>query len=306
MRIQEESALDGEIGWFLDHLAGERGASSHTISAYDRDLKQIAKWLRNYSVESFSEINGDAGAKVRSELRHYAPSTIQRKLSALRSIVKFLARRNGRQPDQLPSTGGFRKPKSLPKALTEDEMLRLADAPNLNDPAGLRDRAMIELLYGGGLRVSELVALRLEDYSESESLLRITGKREKVRLLPIPSGTHEHLRTYLEMARSHLSKPNSGSQVFLNHRGGPLSRSGIFRILRKHARASGIEKDIGPHTLRHTYAVHLVKNGADLRSVQELLGHASIMTTEVYTHLDMDTVKEKYAAAHPRARKKAI
>lgn len=305
MRVQEEDQLDAEIGWFLDHLAGERAASPHTVAAYDRDLRQCSRWLHAYGVESFSEIDGDASAKVRSMLVGYAPATIQRKLSSLRSIVKFLARRSGVSPDRLPSTGGFRKPKALPKALTEDEMQRLAQAPDLGDPAGLRDRAVIELLYGGGLRVSELVSLRIEDYSESESMLRVLGKREKVRLLPIPSGTHEFLRRYLADARNALRKPHSGSLVFLNFRGRSLSRSGVFRMLRKHAAAAGIAKDVGPHTLRHTYAVHLVKNGADLRSVQELLGHASIVTTEVYTHLDMETVRKNYAEAHPRARKRS-
>jgi integrase/recombinase XerD len=220
-------------------------------------------------------------------------------------MIKFLARRSGTAPDNLPSTGGFKKPRTLPKALTDDEMQRLADAPDLRRPEGLRDRAMIELLYGGGLRVSELVGLCLEDYVESESLLRVTGKREKVRLVPLPLGTHDHLRRYIQQGRENLRKPATRSQVFLNNRGGALSRSGVFKMLRRYAAVAGIEKEIGPHTLRHTYAVHLVKNGADLRSVQELLGHANIVTTEVYTLLDLDTVIEKYQDAHPRARKRA-
>jgi integrase/recombinase XerD len=305
MCVPKETRLELEIGWFLDHLSAERGASPHTVAAYDRDLKQIGGWLVNYNVGSFKEVDGDASALVRSKLSSYSPSTIQRKLSALRSMIKFLARRSGSAPDNLPSTGGFRKPRTLPKALTDDEMQRLADAPDLSGPEGLRDRAMIELLYGGGLRVSELVGLCLEDYVESESLLRVTGKREKVRLVPLPLGTHEHLRRYIQQGREHLRKPATRSQVFLNNRGGALSRSGVFKMLRRYAAVAGIEKEIGPHTLRHTYAVHLVKNGADLRSVQELLGHANIVTTEVYTLLDLDTVIEKYQDAHPRARKRA-
>jgi integrase/recombinase XerD len=182
-------------------------------------------------------------------------------------------------------------------------MQRLCGAPDMSDPAGIRDRAMIELLYGGGLRVSELVSLRMEDYVESESLLRVLGKREKIRTLPLPAVTHDILRLYFAKARPSIVKAPCGTSVFLNSRGKPISRSGVFRILRKYAALAGIEKVIGPHTLRHTYAVHLVKNGADLRSVQELLGHASIMTTEVYTHLDMETVRGKYVSAHPRAKK---
>lgn len=307
MRVQaEESALESEIGWFLDHLLGERGASKHTVAAYDRDLRQLAAWLTGWKTDSFAKIDGDVSARLRAELGSagYAPGTIQRKLSALRSLIKFLGRRSGITPDRLPSAGSFRKPKTLPKALTDDEMQRLADAPNLEEPSGTRDRAMIELLYGGGLRVSELVDLRMEDYSESESILRVTGKRQKVRLLPLPAETHDYLRDYLQHGRPSLYGPSSGSHMLLNARGKPISRSGVFRILRKYAALAGIEKDIGPHTLRHTYAVHLVKNGADLRSVQELLGHASIMTTEIYTHLDMETVREKYIEAHPRAKKR--
>jgi len=306
MHIQaEESRLESEIGWFLDHLLGERGASTHTIAAYDRDLRQASKWLAKWGIGSFANIDGNVSVKLRTELGYekYAAVTVQRKLSAIRSLIKFLGRRSGITPQHLPKTGGARKPKFLPKALTMDEMQRLCDAPNMAEPAGIRDRAMIEMLYGGGLRVSELVSLRIEDYCESESLLRVTGKREKVRLLPLPAETHDILRMYLVEARPSLCRSASGTHMFLNLRGSPLSRSGIFRTLRKYAALAGIEKSIGPHTLRHTYAVHLVKNGADLRSVQELLGHASIMTTEVYTHLDMETVREKYVAAHPRAKK---
>ncbi len=284
---------------------GERGASSHTISAYDRDLRQASKWLAKWNVGSFAEIDGSTSVKLRTELgrEKYAPRTVQRKLSAIRSLIKFLGRRSGKAPQHLPKTGGARQPKTLPKALTADEMRRLSEAPDMANPVGIRDRAMIEMLYGGGLRVSELVGLRMEDYIETESLLRVTGKREKVRMLPLPAQTHDILRLYLSEARPSFLKPAATSFVFLSSRGRSISRSGVFRILRKYAALAGIEKVIGPHTLRHTYAVHLVKNGADLRSVQELLGHASIMTTEVYTHLDMETVREKYLSAHPRAKK---
>jgi len=305
MRIQaEESQLEAEVAWFLDHLMGERGASVHTVSAYDRDLRQACEWLASWSVRSFADIDGNTSVKLRAELgrRQYAAVTVQRKLSALRGLIKFLGRRAGKAPQHLPKSGGARKPKTLPKALTADEMQRLSEAPNMTSPAGIRDRTMIELLYGAGLRVSELVGLRMEDYSESESLLRVTGKREKVRILPLPAQTHEFLRLYLTHARPLFKKATATSSVFLNTQGSGLSRSGVFRILRKYASSAGIEKVIGPHTLRHTYAVHLVKNGADLRSVQELLGHASIMTTEVYTSLDMETVREKYLSAHPRAK----
>lgn len=300
----EESQLTGEVGWYLDHLLGERGASPHTIAAYERDLLQAAAWLQELGTQSFLEVDGNVSAKLREKLgkQGYAVVTIQRKLSAIRSLVKFLARRAGSVPLHLPKMTGGRRPKRLPKALTEDEMQRLLEAPDTSQPLGLRDRAMIEMLYGGGLRVSELTGLRLEDYAASESQLRVNGKREKVRILPLPAETHDVFRTYLQAGRPRFVKKAATSHVFLNTRGGPISRSMVFRILRKYASLAGIEKVIGPHTLRHTYAVHLVKNGADLRVVQELLGHASIVTTEIYTHLDVDTVQKKYDKAHPRAK----
>jgi len=289
-----------EIDWFLDHLQGERGASPHTIAAYERDLRQISDLYKG----DWANFTSADAANVRTAFgaRGLLPSTIQRKTAALRSFLKFLSARSTKPIDSLPSMDGLQKSKALPKALSIEEMDRLLETPDLATAAGLRDRAMIELLYGGGLRVTELVDLRIEHYVESESLLRVFGKRGKTRMIPIPAGTHEWLRKYLTESRPKLLKKPI-PEVFVNQRGSRLSRSGVFRILGASAKAAGIDTRISPHTLRHTYAVHLVQAGADLRSVQELLGHASVATTEVYTHLDMETVKRKYDAAHPRARK---
>ncbi|MGI8923127.1 MAG: tyrosine recombinase [Fimbriimonadales bacterium] len=299
--MHSSQEIDNQIAWFLDHLQGERGASPHTVTAYERDLRQISELYRGSDWTKFGNVDA---AAVRSAFgaRGLSPSTIQRKTAALRSLLKFLSSRSKAPIDGLPSMKGLRKAKALPKALSIEEMERLLARPDLTTPPGLRDRAMIELLYGGGLRVTELVELRMEHYVESESLLRIFGKRGKTRMIPIPAGTHEWLRKYLAEGRPKLLRKPS-PEVFVNQRGSRLSRSGVFRILAAYARAAGIETLISPHTLRHTYAVHLVQAGADLRSVQELLGHASVATTEVYTHLDMETVKRKYDAAHPRARK---
>jgi integrase/recombinase XerD len=178
----------------------------------------------------------------------------------------------------------------------------LLAAPDPSRPAGLRDRAILEALYGCGLRVSECISLAPSDVLPEQQVLRVFGKRSKVRLVPIPSGALYWIQRYAAEARPKLVRPASPAVLFLNQRGGALSRSGVFRILREYARQAGIRKPIGPHTLRHTYAVHLVRAGADLRSVQELLGHESVATTEVYTFLDFETLREKYLEAHPRAR----
>jgi integrase/recombinase XerD len=306
MRISEKiGELSEEITWFLDHLQGERGASKHTIAAYESDLVEVAMIFAKRGGRAWKDFGIADSTAVRTNLgkRGLGVTTIQRKTAALRSFLKFLARRSQWDNGVLPDSGGLRKPKTLPKSLSEDDMARLLEQPDVREASGLRDRAMMELLYGAGLRVTELVELRLEHYIESESLLRVHGKRGKTRVIPIPAGTHEWLRSYLHGARNSFQKNSTSSSVFLNHRGNSLSRSGVFRILRGYARAAGIETSISPHSLRHSYAVHLVQAGADLRSVQELLGHSSVATTEVYTQLDMETVKRKYSSAHPRARK---
>lgn len=291
----------------MDYLQGERGASAHTVAAYDRDLRQIADFLGAIGIVQWSDLDVVTSAKLRAGLgaRGLAPTSIQRKIAALRSFLNFRSTHLRMAQENLPSLESAKLAKRLPKALTEGEMSALLESPDLSKSSGLRDRAMLELLYGGGLRVTELAELKMEHYMPEESLLRIFGKGGKTRIIPIPAASHDWLRKYIDEARPAFSA-RATSAIFLNRLGGPLSRSGIFRIIRAHAAAAGVQKVIGPHTLRHTYAVHLVRAGADLRSVQELLGHASIATTEIYTHLDMEAVKEKYDAAHPRAKKRDL
>ncbi len=288
----------------MGHLAAERGASVHTTDAYERDLHAAARFFRKRGHSHWRDIAEREMADFRGWLaaQHLAVTTISRKLSALRSLFKFLAARGCGPKSGVPDAGRLRRPKSLPKALTRAEVEALMEAPNLATPIGLRDRAMLELLYGAGLRVSELTALRFEDYSEPESVLRVSGKRGKTRLVPLPAGTHDWVRRYIVDARPKLMKPRADGTLFLSRLGSRLSRSRLFQIMRKCASAAGIQLAVGPHTLRHTYAVHLVQGGADLRAVQELLGHESVATTEVYTRLDIETVKRKYADAHPRSR----
>ena len=227
-------------------------------------------------------------------------STMMRRTSSLRSFLKFL-KRHGQGPDvELPSVTGARKPRILPKALPLSELTALLEAPDVTKPEGLRDRALMELVYGAGLRISEAVELRMEELALDSAAIRVTGKRGKTRWLPIPRFTMPWIERYIEEGRPKLVK-SAMAELFISTRGKKMTRQNAYMSMQKYARAAGIERKVSPHTLRHTYAVHLLKGGADLRAVQELLGHASISTTQVYTQLDMEEVARKYKRAHPRS-----
>lgn len=226
-------------------------------------------------------------------------STLRRRMSSLRSLLKFL-KKAGQGPNcDLPSVSIGRTPKRLPKALAIERLTALLDAPDLTRPEGLRDRAFMELVYGAGLRVSEACGLTFSELDFDVSALRVTGKRGKTRWVPLAAMTLPWIERYVVEGRPKLVK-RPIAELFVDGRGRPLSRSMAYRILEKHAKAAGLEGHVGPHVLRHTYAVHLLKGGADLRAVQELLGHASVSTTQVYTQLDLDQVRRAYGAAHPR------
>lgn len=295
-----EAQLSEPVEAFLDHLAVERGASVHTVTAYRRDLSTAAEFFQGLGVALWTQIDNTAVYRFQSTLvPPMATATAQRKMSSLRSFLKYLKKRNQGPQGDLPSTGGFRKAKRLPKALPVALLEALLSTPDVNTPAGLRDRALMELIYGAGLRVSEAVGLTLSEVDLIEGAIRVTGKRDKTRWCPLPNGTVAWLRRYLEGGRPTLAKRPIGTLI-LSDRGRTMCRQTAYDKLGRYARQAGIEAKIGPHTLRHTYAVHLLQGGADLRVVQELLGHESIATTQVYTQLDMGQVRKAYDGAHPR------
>ncbi len=286
---------------FLDSLRVERGASEHTIDAYRNDLTQA---LAFFSKVGVSQWHGLAPAQLmKYEASLGAPlarTTAQRRLSSLRSFLKFL-KKEGRGPEgELPSTGGFRKAKALPKALSFEQITALLNAPDIGTPEGLRDRALFELVYGAGLRISEALTMPLEWMDLQDEVLRVQGKRGKIRVVPLPGETTKWVRRYMKDGRPKLLRKPS-TLVILSDRGLPLMRQTAYKRLAALCKQAGLPAGIGPHTLRHSYAVHLLKGGADLRAVQELLGHESIGTTQVYTQLDMGEVQRKYRNAHPRA-----
>lgn len=297
----ERSALIAPVEGFLDHLGIARGASMHTVAAYRNDLAAAIRFFDGHGLARWSDLTGEHLTRYGTSLGPpLAPSTAQRKLSSLRSFLKYLKAR-GHGPDcDLPATGGFRRAKTLPKALDLEVLDRILDAIPMDAPSGLRDRALFELVFGCGLRVTEAVDLVGADLDWQEGFIRVTGKRGKTRHVPVPDVTLAWLRRYLEAARASFVKRNT-DLVFLSDRGLPLRRQTVYLKLRRYATLAGVLSQVGPHTLRHTYAVSLLKGGADLRAVQELLGHESIATTQVYTHLDLDEVRRKYAKAHPRA-----
>ncbi|MFQ3586924.1 MAG: tyrosine recombinase [Fimbriimonadaceae bacterium] len=286
---------------FLDHLLVQRGASGHTVAAYRNDLEGAARFFEPTGLTDWSRLGQAELIAYQASLGPpMARTTAQRKLSALRSFLKHLKKRGTGPAIDLPSTGGLRKPKSLPKSLTLDQIEALLAAPDLAEPAGLRDRAAMELIYGAGLRISEAVGLRMEEVDLDQGALRVTGKRGKTRWVPMPEVTVAWLKRYLESGRPALVRRPT-ALVFLSDRGLPWRRTTVGLRLGRYARQAGLPAGVSPHTLRHTYAVHLLKGGADLRAVQELLGHESIATTQVYTQLDLDAVRKAYRKAHPRA-----
>lgn len=289
-------------------LSAERGRSANTISAYRRDLRSYVAWLREHG-RSLSEVTEADLLDYVHVLRDrgQAPASVARALVPVRSLHRFLAE-EGRAPSdpgahlELP-----RVPRGLPKALSEDEVGRLLDAPVGDEPVVRRDRAMLELLYGTGVRVSEMVGLSLGDIDLDAALLRAFGKGSKERIVPMGVPAVRALVAWLgpggrpELAPAQWRRRGDAEAVFLNVRGGRLSRQGAWDVLNRYARQVGLEGKLSPHVLRHSCATHMLDHGADIRAVQELLGHASISTTQVYTLVSTERLWEVYRRAHPRA-----
>lgn len=291
--------LEEPVEWFLDHLRVEKGASEHTVLAYHTDLEGAGRFFADLGLGSWADLEVQHLMRYEASLGpDIARTTAQRRVSALRSFLKFL-KRNGKGPAaDLPGTGGFRKPKTLPKALPPAQMDALLAMPDLAKPPGIRDRALMELIYGAGLRVSEAVDLEMNALELPARVVQVLGKRGKVRRVPLPVQTVAWLDRYIREGRPHLVK-RASARVLISDRGHALLRQTAYDILEKYAKRAGLPDGTSPHTLRHTYAVHLLKGGADLRAVQELLGHESIATTQIYTQLDMEEVRAKYHKAHP-------
>jgi integrase/recombinase XerD len=307
------TSSSSQIERFLDYLAAERGLSRHTLAAYRRDLSRYREFLQRRGIRAVSEAtDGDVAGFVAglSAARYgdgkaYRSSSVARALAAVRSLHRFLVQEGDETDD--PSAGVVRPrvPRTLPRPLSVDEVGRILAAPSGGTAGALRDRAILETLYGAGLRISELVSLDVDDLDLEEGSVRVIGKGSKERIVPLGRYARDALSAYLTSARPSLASRSSRAALFLNRRGGRLTRQGCDKILRGHVRRAGIAKRVSPHTFRHSFATHLLEGGADVRVVQELLGHASVATTQIYTLVTEQHLREVYFSAHPRARRTA-
>lgn len=291
------------VGDFLDYLLAARGVSPNTISAYRHDLDDFLAYLQREHVPfvlSAQRANIIAYL-LELERKGRATATVARRLAALKSFFRFLKEKGAIDKDPTAHLETPRLEKRLPQVLTEQEIVALLSQPDTETAAGRRDRAMLELLYATGMRVSELVSLNVGDLNFEGQYVRCLGKGAKERLIPVGSVALQAAREWLDAGRGEFLHGRAERALFVNHRGRRLTRQGMWKILKQYAAAAGITKPITPHTLRHSFATHLLANGADLRSVQEMLGHADISTTQIYTHLTSGQLKEVYERAHPRA-----
>lgn len=292
---------------YLGHLAVERGASPHTLSAYRRDLAQYAAFLGERGIEDPDGVTRqDVTAFIASlQALGLAPQSVERKVAALKGFHKFLVREGLTENHPTARVPLPKVPERLPDVISIADAERLLSQPFRDGPLGLRDRAALEVLYGCGLRVSELIGLDVPDVDLDQGFVRVVGKGNKERVAPVAGIAVSALETYLRAGRPYLRPKSSlhasASAVFVNSRGTRLSRQSVFRIVRDHGSAVGLE-GLHPHTLRHSFATHMLEGGADLRALQEILGHADISTTQVYTHVDRRHAREEYLSTHPRAR----
>lgn len=297
--------VDSAIDDYLGALGAERGLSRNTRAAYRRDLLQYEVVLGESGVDEVDEVSPEDVAGFVSSLhqRGLAAATIARKIAAVRGMHRFLAAEGlaSRDPTVLLESPSRRR--SLPKALTVDEVLALLEAPDRTSPLGLRDAALLEFLYASGARVTEAVDLELIDLDLDDGVAVVTGKGNRQRVVPLGGPAVGCLRDYLEIRMDLKGDRPDPGRVFLNSRGKPLTRQGVFAIVRRQAKRAGLDAGkVSPHVLRHSAATHMVEGGADLRSIQEILGHANISTTQIYTRVTPQHLQEIYVTAHPRGR----
>ncbi len=293
-----------QVERFLDHLFLERGLSPRTIAAYRADLDHFGLFLEDQGVAVPEKLTRAQVSEYMIQLkRAYARRTIRRRFSAINSLFRFLLARGVAARNPLDGFELPRLDKSLPGVLSVAEIRSLLAAPDPETTLGERDRVMLEVLYGAGLRVSELVSLELQQINFSLGIINVIGKGDKERIVPLPLPIITHIRDYIDRGRKKLLKGKSSNYLFLNRSGRPLSREGFWKNIRRYAARAGIRQKVYPHLLRHSFATHLLSGGADLRIVQTLLGHADLSTTQIYTRVDAERLREVYRRYHPRERK---
>jgi integrase/recombinase XerD len=301
--VPDEIARAFRLERFSDHLAVEKGSSPLTSEAYMRDLARFATFCAAKGATSPSSASARLLREYVYHLKDFglSGSSIRRNVSAVRSYFRFMVEEGELVRDPSERLETPKRWRTLPEVLTADEVERLIAAPSLDEPLAFRDRAMLELAYGAGLRVSEWISVASRDVLMEDHLVRVFGKGSKERLVPIGRKAIAAVAIYLRELRPRLEKGRGKGVLFLNARGEPMSRMGAWKLLRKYVEIAGITKPVSPHTLRHSFATHLLEGGADLRAVQEMLGHADISTTQIYTHVDREYLRSVHKQFHPRS-----
>jgi integrase/recombinase XerD len=296
--------LQDNLGDYLNYLSVERGLAQNTLESYGRDLRQYLKYLTEKKNLNLSDTTQATviGYLLQLQARGKATATLSRSLAAIKSYYHFLAREERIPRDPTVNLDAPKQEKRLPRVLSVKDVELLLEQPDLKTPSGIRDRAMLELLYATGLRVSELVSLKIADINLETGYIKCFGKGSKERIVPLGATATKYVKFYQDHARKFLAASLHENTLFLNHHGKSLTRQGFWKIIKRYAENIQLGMEITPHTIRHSFATHLLENGADLRSVQEMLGHADISTTQIYTHLTKDKIKEVYEHTHPRAR----
>lgn len=291
---------NAEIDIFIDHLWLVDGLSKNTLESYRLDLTSFALWLQTQHKILLAAEAADIQQYLAVKFPQSKPRSISRLIASLRRFYRYCLRENRMGVDPTLQIESPKLPRSLPKSLNEDEVLSLLNAPDLNEPTGLRDRAMLELLYACGLRVSELVSIKTTEVSISDSVVRVTGKGSKTRLVPMGEEATDWIGRYLQEARPAILQKRLCDALFVTNRGDAMTRQAFWHLIKRYALLAGIHKPISPHVLRHAFATHLLNHGADLRVVQMLLGHSDISTTQIYTHVARERLKKLHAQHHPR------
>lgn len=309
-RAHRATDLGRQVDRFLDYLSVERGVATNTVNAYRRDLRLYLTGLGERGITRVGDISEQDVASFLTDLstqeyapgKRYSAATVARVLAAIRGFHRHLVMEGITKADPAEPVGSMRIPRALPKALALDEVEALIAAVPSEGAGPLRDRAMLEMLYAAGLRISELTALDVDDVDLDARTVRCIGKGSKERIVPVGKIAVERLNAYLTRSRPGLAaRGRSEPALFLNHRGRRLTRQGCWKLLKRYAERANLTRRISPHTLRHSFATHLLDGGADIRIVQELLGHASVSTTQVYTRVSQEKLREIYDSAHPRA-----
>ncbi|MGA0329516.1 MAG: site-specific tyrosine recombinase [Ilumatobacteraceae bacterium] len=303
---RSSSGLPAEVEEYLVWLVAERGRSPNTVAAYRRDLRGYVEWLSGHRLDVQSVAPSDLDRFVNDRRAHMAPASLARQMTSIRNFHRFQVAEGTRRDDPTADLDGVRVPAGLPKPLSEEDVERLIAAVVGDDPIALRDRALLEFLYATGARISEVCGLSLGDVVVESGLARLYGKGEKERLVPVGSCARRALDVWLRHGRPamvppHWKRRGDAEAVFLDRRRGRLGRQAAWAIVVRHGERAGLTAHLSPHVLRHSCATHMLDHGADLRIVQEMLGHASISTTQVYTKVSQERLFEQYEKAHPRA-----